>query len=372
MATETAFRSTLSAMIWANIWSRPVRTLLSVVAIALQVFLVLFVIGLTSGILSEWGKRVEGIGADLLVQPPNASIFFALSNALMPEDTAKQLRDAPTIARVAPVLLVFDPGGFDLIYGIDYDTFNGLSSGFLYHAGRPFASPHEVIIDDYKARSSKVRVGDKVTLLDTTFTVSGIVEHGKGARYFIPLRTAQEIAGAEGRVSLFYIRAAGDIEAARRSVLARLPRHEVRSMKEFLTLMSSSNLPELKSFTRSMMGLGILISFLVVFLTMHTVVVERTREIGILKALGASRREIVGLLAKETLVIAVLGIAVGLAATFGVQSALRVLRPTVTVLISLPWVFGAIGLALLGALLGMTIPALRASGFDPVRALSYE
>jgi len=372
MATPARFRSTVSSLIWANIWSRPIRTLLSVFAVALQVFLVLFVIGLTSGILSEWGKRVEGIGADLLVQPPNASIFFALSNALMPEQSGKSLLGAPGVAGVAPVLLVFDASGIDLIYGIDYTSFNGLSSGFLYHEGRPFGSSTEVIIDDVKARSKRLRVGGKVTLLGNTFTVSGIVEHGKGARYFIPIRTAQEIAGAEKRVSMFYVRSTGDVESARRSILTRLPKHQVRSMKEFLTLMSSSNLPALKPFTRSMIGLGILISFLVIFLTMHTVVIERTREIGILKALGASRREILGLLAKETLVIALVGILLGLVATFGVQSALRVLQPTLTVLITLSWVFRAIGLALFGALLGMIYPALRAAGFDPIRALSYE
>ena len=168
------------------------------------------------------------------------------------------------------------------------------------------------------------------------------------------------------------VRAAGDLETARHSILTRLPRHQVRSMKEFLTLMSSSNLPELKPFTRSMIGLGLLISFLVIFLTMYTIVIERRREIGILKALGASRREIVSLLIKESLVLAVMGIALGLALTFGTQSALRVLRPSLTVLITLSWIFRAVALAFFGVLLGMVYPAMRAAQADPVRALAYE
>ncbi len=372
MGTSARSKSTASALIWANICSRPIRTLLSVVAVALQVFLVLFVIGLTSGIVHDWARRVEGIGADLLVQPPNGSIFFAVTNAVMPEENARSLLGAPGVDAVAPVLMVFDSSGFDLIYGIDYASFNGLSSGFLYHEGRPFESSHEVIIDDIKARSRKLLVGDKVTLLGNAFTVSGIVEHGKGARYFIPLRTAQDIAGAEKRVSMFFVRAAGDLETARHNILTRLPKHQVRSMREFLTLMSSSNLPELKPFTRSMIGLGILISFLVIFLTMHTIVIERRREIGILKALGASRREIVSLLIKESLVVAVMGITLGLAATFGIQSALRVLRPGLSVLITLSWIFRAVGLAFFGVLLGVIYPAMRAAQADPIRALSYE
>ncbi len=57
--------------------------MLTIVAIALQVFLALFIVGLSSGVVREWGKRVEGVGADLFVQPPNASIFFAFSRAVM-------------------------------------------------------------------------------------------------------------------------------------------------------------------------------------------------------------------------------------------------------------------------------------------------
>ena len=73
----------LFQMLWGNVVARPLRSFLSVFAIAIQVILVLLIVGLTSGVLSEWGKRVEGVGADLLVQPPNSSIFFAFSSAVM-------------------------------------------------------------------------------------------------------------------------------------------------------------------------------------------------------------------------------------------------------------------------------------------------
>src|SRR5574340_331894 len=69
-------------MLIGNVAARPLRACLSIVAIAIQVILVLMIVGLTSGVVSEWGKRVEGVGADLLVQPPNSSIFFAFSSAV--------------------------------------------------------------------------------------------------------------------------------------------------------------------------------------------------------------------------------------------------------------------------------------------------
>ena len=72
----------LVQMFWGNIVARPLRGALSIIAIAIQVILVLMIVGLTSGIVSEWGKRVEGVGADIMVQPPNSSIFLAFASAV--------------------------------------------------------------------------------------------------------------------------------------------------------------------------------------------------------------------------------------------------------------------------------------------------
>jgi putative ABC transport system permease protein len=136
--------------------------------------------------------------------------------------------------------------------------------------------------------------------------------------------------------------------------------------------MSSSNLPELKPFIRTMVGIGIVISFLVVLLNMHTMVLERTREIGILKALGCSRLEIAKMLLGETLVLTLFGSAAGILLTFLTQAVLKETNPALTILISSRWVLQAIALALVGAAAGAVYPALRASGYDPVVALAYE
>ena len=143
-------------------------------------------------------------------------------------------------------------------------------------------------------------------------------------------------------------------------------------MSEYVSLMNSSNLPELKPFIRTMVGLGVVVSFLVVLMNMHTMILERTREIGILKALGFSRFDIVKMLLGETAVLTLAGSLAGIAITFITQGVLKQTNPGLSILLSPGWVIGAIGLALLGAALGATVPALRASGFDPVEALAYE
>jgi len=359
-------------MVWSNLTVRPLRSGLSIVAISIQVVLVLLVVGLTSGVVSEWGKRVEGVGADILVQPPNSSIFFAFSSAVMQESLARRIAQVEGVDEVAPTLVIMDTHNFSVVYGIDYLRFNALSKGFLFLQGRSFEHPGEAMADDIVARARKLKVGSTVTLLNHEFTICGIVANGKGARFFIPLHEAQDIAGADKRVSMFYVRSTGDTERTREALVRILPDDRILSVAEYVTLMNSSNLPELRPFIRTMVGLGVVISFLVVLLTMHTMVLERTREIGILKALGSSRWGILSLLLSETLVMAVSGAAFGLAATYTAQAVLKQTSPTLTVLIPAAWILKAVGLALLGAAAGAIVPAYRAAGFDPVDALAYE
>src|ERR1043166_7368107 len=332
-------------LLWGNISARPLRAGLSILAITIQVF---------------------------LVQPPNSSMFFAFSRAVLAENLADKVSKLPGVDEVAPTLTLMDQKNFVLVYGIDYQRFNGLSKGFLFLDGRPFSASDEAIADDIVAQSKHLKVGDRVTLLNHDFTICGIVAHGKGARYFVPLKTAQDIAGADDKVSMLYVRSKGDVEATREQILSVAPGTGVKSMAEYTTLMNSSKLPELKPFIRTMVGIGMVISFLVVLMNMHTMVMERTREIGILKALGSSRFDIVKLLLGETLVLALLGGLSGIAFTFLAEGILKETTPTLQILITPAWLGGALLLALAAAAAGAVYPALRAAGFDPVVALAYE
>jgi putative ABC transport system permease protein len=362
----------LLQMFWGSVTARPLRSFLSVMAIAIQVILVLMIVGLTSGVISEWGKRVEGVGADIIVQPPNSSIFFAFSSAVMQESLGDQIASLEGVDEVAPTVILPEPKNLIMVYGIDYKRFNALSKGFIFRDGRPFESPDELIADDIISQSRHLKVGSHISLLNHPFTVCGIVAHGKGARYFIPLRTAQEIVGAEKRVSMFYVRSKGDTEATRSQILKLLPQNSVRSLSEYVSLMTSSNLPQLRPFTRTMVGLGIIISFLVVLLNMHTMVMERTREIGILKALGFSRFDVVRMLLGETLILTLMGTSLGIALTFLTQAVLKQTNPGLPILISPSWIFAAVVLAVVGAAAGALYPSLRAASYDPVVALAYE
>jgi len=359
-------------LLWSNLGARPLRSALSVLALALQVFLVLLIVGLTSGALADWRTRAEGVGADVIVQPPNSSIFFAFSSAVMPESLTQQIEKLPNVDEVAPVLIVVDQKNLGVVYGIDYDRFAGLSRGFTFLEGGPLRGPDQAIADDLAAHSRRLHVGQKTILLGREFTISGIVVHGKGARFFIPIKAAQDIAGAENRVSMFYVRSKGNTDGARSELTKLLPTYKIRSMAEYSTLMTSSNLPELKPFIRSFVTLGVVISFLVVLLTMHTMVFERTKDIGVLRALGSSRLEVCWMILGETLLMVVLGVVLGLLCTYSVVGILHKTSPTLQIAIEGGWIVRAGLLTVAGAIAGAAYPALRAAQNDPVDALAYE
>jgi len=359
-------------LLWNNLGVHPLRTALSIVAIALQVFLILMIVGLTDGMLKGWGARVEGVGADIIVQPPNTSIFFSFSSAVMPESLVSQIEEIPGVDAVAPVFIVVDTRTFGVIYGIDYARFSSLSKGFTFLSGAPFSEPNDAIADDLAAASRHLTVGGTANLMNRPFRVSGIVVHGKGARFFVPLTTAQAIAGAENRLSMIYVRSKGDTEAVRNEIVKRLPNYRVRSMTEYMSLMTSSSLPQLTPFIRSFVGLGVVISFLVTLLTMYTMVLERHREIGILKALGSSRMEICRLILAEAMMLVALGVTVGLISTYSISAILHSIRPTLEIQIGMEWIWWSLLVAIVGAFAGAAYPALRAARSDPVDALAYE
>jgi putative ABC transport system permease protein len=362
-------------MILQNVLHRPVRTLITVVGIAVEVTLVILVVGLTTGLLTESAKRTEGVGADVMVQPPSASVFMAFSGAPMPISIANKLEQLSYVQAVAPVLVQFNSvNGLDIVYGIDPANFRAVSGGFIFLSGHDLRDSRDILVDDIYARGKKIKVGQTLRILETDFKVAGIVEHGKGARLFVLMSTLQEMSGAHDKASVFFIKAdrTDHTPAVSDQVKQLLPGYEVRPLKDFISLMTSSNLPGLGAFINIMITIAVAIGFLVIFLSMYTTIIERTREIGVMKSLGASKAYIVEIILSETTLLSLLGIAVGVGLSFLLRSIFIDVFPSMTILITLRWVLIAAAIAILGGLLGASYPAWIASRKDPVEALSYE
>ena len=142
-----------------------------------------------------------------------------------------------------------------------------------------------------QAKAKHLKVGDTYNLLNHDWHVVGIVEHGKGARMFVPLTTLQDLVGAHDKATIFLVKCTRPehTDDVIDEMKATFPGYPVRPLKDFVTLMTSTNIPGLQTFINAMIALAVSIGLLVIFLTMYTTVLERTRDIGVLKSLGASK-----------------------------------------------------------------------------------
>ncbi len=366
----------MNKMIVSNLAHRPLRSAISIVAIALEVTLILLIVGFSIGLLNDSRSRQAGIGADVIVLPPSSSNIVGVTGAPMPAKIAGILDKLPHVTVVSPVLIqVSTAGALQTIYGIDLKSFEGMRP-FVYLKGGAFQQPDDLLVDDIYASSHHTKIGDMIDLLNHSFRVAGIVAHGKGARLFLPLATLQDLNGAQGRVSAFYLKAddpaSADAVVNEIKSVPHMSAYVVHSMREYLSMLSPDNIPMLSTFIRIVIGISVTIGFIVIFQAMYTAVMERTREIGILKSLGASKAYIVNVIMRETALLAVGGIIVGIAFSFAAGGGIHQRIPTLPIEMNWLWVMRATVIAIVGALAGAIYPAFKAAQKDPIDALAYE
>ena len=366
----------MNRMIVANLAHRPVRSLISILAVALEVTLILLIVGLSLGILNDNKQRQAGIGADVIVMPPGSSFIVGLTGAPMSIKVGDVLKKLPHVEGVAPVITqVATAGALEVIAGIDLQTYEALRP-FHYLEGGPFRGPDDALVDELYARSKNTKVGDKIEIVNHEFRIAGIVAQGKGARKFVPLSTMQDLMGAQGKASIFYLKldnpSNADTVVDEIKHVPGMGRYVATSMAYYLSMMTPSNYPGLSSFISVVVGISVVIGFIVIFQAMYAAVMERTREIGILKSLGASKFYIVNIILRETVLLAIGGIVAGivfsLLARMGIVHRLPLLRVTVTG----GWILRATIIAIVGALAGAIYPAYKAAQKDPIDALAYE
>ena len=357
-----------------NLFHRPVRTLLSVVAVGVEITLILTVVGLCQGMLEESARRTRGVGADVLIRPSTAQAAMSFSSAELNEKLVDKLAAWPRVSLATGTTVHMLTSSVQTITGVDLETFSRMSGGLKYLAGGPFEQPFDAVVDEVWARHQKLVVGQTTNIWNRDFRVTGIVEPGKLSRVFVPLATMQDLFGWKGKLSQIYLKLENPDDAP--PVIADLkrqfPGYNIFSVEEFTSLFSINNIPGLSTFIQVIIGLAVTIGFLVVMLSMYTAILERTREIGILKSLGASQSYIVGIVLREVVMLTLLGIALGILLSHVARELIQQSFPILTVSLHREWWALAGLIAIGGAILGACYPAARAARQDAVAALSYE
>jgi putative ABC transport system permease protein len=364
----------LNKLILANLTHRPVRTLLSVLAIAVEVTMILTLVGVSHGTLDSNAERARGVGADVVIRPPNSQVMSSLNSAPMPDSLVGWLMRQPHVA-LATGTVIHSLTFPDSITGLDFAAFNKMNGGFTYIEGGDPVHDNDMAVDRYYAQQKHLHVGSSVNLIDHDWRISGVFEGGKLARIVVKISALQTIMAAPGHVTVIY----GKLDNPKLAqqvvddLKTKLPGYPILTMEELTSMYNVNNVGGLKEFIDVVIGISVIVGFIVVFMAMYTAVLERTREIGIIKAVGGSSGLVLSLLLRETVMLAVGGTVLGIVLTYGTQWMMKHWVPASLVQETVYYWWPIAGsIAIVGALLGAIAPGIKAVQQDVTEALSYE
>lgn len=367
----------INKLVIENLKDRWVRTLLCALVVGVQVMSILTLIGLSRGMLQDSAERAKGTGADIILKPDTQGTF-SLSVGQVNEKFIPFIAKQAHVAQAVGVLMVPVGIGITVIDGVNISEFQKMSRAFRILQGGPPQGPDDLLVDTYYARQNKLNVGSTVKLLNHNWRVSGIVQAGALGHLIVKLSTLQALTGNANPARVSEVLVKLDNPALTNQMVNQLNtllKGNLRaiSLEEFVSQFSVSNIAELRAFIGVITALAVIVGFLVVFLSMYTAVVERTREIGILKALGAKPLKILDILVREAIVLAIVGCIIGILLSFASKAAVSALMPATLHVVDVPdWWPIAAAIALGGALLGAIYPGFKAARQDAIEALAYE
>lgn len=369
--------SQMNNLVASNLTHHPGRTAASVVGVAVGVVLVVLTVGLVRGALRERGQRDANIGVEIMLRQGGQGISLTSADMTIPAEEAVLIQSVPGVAVATPVgqnLQMGASGGLGIqqLDGIEFDQFIQATKIRIV-SGQPLPSSGDVAIVDSKyITDKKAKLGDKIRWADSELTIVGIYEPEAGARIKIPLATMQQKLGTAGKCSMIFVKCddPGQQEEVARRILEKHTDYRVLFTRD-LPQLFAEGFSAFNIFLDVVKGLATVISLLVILLTMYTTVAERTRQIGILKSLGASKFWIAWTFEKEALLISLLGIVGGL--LFAIVARFFLVNNLGwKIELELNTILFAAAAGLISGLLGALYPALRAASQDPVDALSYE
>jgi putative ABC transport system permease protein len=365
----------MDSLVLSNLAHRPARTLVSIAGIALGVLLVVFTVGLAHGLLRERGKREANIGAEIMLRPSGSIGLTGAPSFTIHISHVAEVERIPGVRAAVPIGQFLDKSdsglGSKIIEGIPYQEYAALNH-MTIKEGRGLQSGDEVIVDSAWQQERNVAVGSTVEIFERPFKLVGVYEPPGGGRMKIPLATMQDQVGSENRCNTILVACDDPNQQERIAGLIKekFPDDQLLLTRELPELYQSS-VPALNVFLKVVVSVAATISTLVILLAMYTTVTERTRQIGILKSLGMSKRSIAWVIEQEAILVSVLGVGIGV--LLMLLARFVVMRSTNLVVDVEPkWIVISLVVGLIGGSIGALYPALRAARQDAVDALSYE
>lgn len=363
-------------LVLANLRTRPFRTLISIVGVALGVVLIVLFTGLARGMGEDMTKRATNWKAEILFTRPGA-MDLTSSNMSVSTTYVDRLKDIEGVESVTAVGKNISPDpntkfGLMQLDGVQWDSFSKMNGISLVEGNAPIAND-EVILDERELETRNLKIGDTMKLFGgQTYRIVGVFSPPSGSRIKMSLEALQDALQASNKCTyiLVKIKDGQTAETVAQRIDQALPNNKVNLTKD-LVIDVNERFPALNTFLRVLVGLGAFVSTVFVLLSMYTTITERKKEIGILKSLGASTPFIVAVIESEAFLIGIFGVSLGLILSY-LSSAIIQSIYELQFIFSTNWIITATLIAILGSLIGALYPAWKAAGIDPVEVMANE
>ena len=389
----------------ANLTQRKVRSILSILAVAFAISLLLVLVGLSNGTLHEVSNRMQSVEAEIIVRDKYFDLGSMGGGKLWEKEVAGirslELDGRRAVRHVIPVFL-----GRMKLGGLSQNVFGVYPADFAFFAGtrrllegavfEDISSAQEVftqgeggaalplpanmvlplVIDERLSRAAGLKMGDTASYGDITARVVGIIETGVAGRVFAPINLLRAINGVTVPTAhMFFVKAADPMNNDQLQQLAEKIEQSTRRSASLVAnygQVLADNFRNLTIFVSLVSVISLVICFLFILVTIYTIVLERGREIAILQSLGASRRVILRQTMQEALIICSLGTGLGFVLAYGSRWLIETVQPLMTIEIRPFWLLMAALIGVGGGLLSSLYPGYVALKHDPVEALSFE
>lgn len=403
-----------AALAIANIGHRKVRTALSVLAVCMGIAMLITMLALSHGTLEEVAERVSSVNADFLVLPEGRSLIFTsgapLSHKYQSIIEGVKTDGIAAVERAIPAFFhqIHMAGQEQKVFGIDREDFKYFLGPRRWISGRLFDEKNrfkkildskrtpqgaydpesitddqvqlgcELIIDDRLAKAGRYSVGQQIEYMGRSFTIVGIFEAGAAGRVFAPIQILRHIQnGGIPWCSIYFVRVREETRhnskmmAAAAEAIGKATRLRVIDKAAYERLLYQS-FRQIYVFINVSSVIVLVFAVFFILLTTYTMVLERTREIGILKSLGAGRSFLIQQSMGEALIMSITGTALGIALAYGAKWGIERFLPLMTVDITVRFLLLAVVVGLLSGVIGSIYPAYRAARLDPAVALSFD
>ncbi len=364
----------MTYLAFRNLFQQKFRLALSIGGVALAMMLIILLNGFLAGIYVQVTAYLDNTPADLVVAQDGVTNLLS-ATSLLPANAEDLARGVPGIDRVIPIVsqfVILDIHDEKVVaYMVGYDPDLGGGPWALV-AGRPPADDDEVVLDWVMAQTHHFALGDTIEILDEDFTVVGLSDGTNSwmaSFFFIEKRAAERLLLTPDATSFLLLTFEPGADPA--AVEARL-RRRLRDVEILPAATVKQNdldlLVQVFAIPLQMMvTIAFAVGTAILGMVIYTATVERMREYGVLKAVGAKNRHLYWLVTQQGLVTALLGVALGIGlawlAGWGTMNAspkfLVVLQPKAI----LPAALTGLAMGLLAALL----PARYVAGLDPAQ-----